>query len=274
MPLPSSFYDNFGPWAVVTGASSGMGVEYARQLAEAGLSVVLTARRKERLESLASEIKEKFSVEARVIPADLATDEGRAAVIDGTKDLDIGLLVNNAGFEVHGSFFRDSIEKHVKLINLNIVAPTVLAHTIGRRLADRGKGGIINVSSTASTPFPWTATYSGSKAYVTNFSLILRHELQEKGFTVTTIEPGPVETEMTGNSSGVDFSKSGMKLQPAKECVEESLKAIASNQERIIPGLQSRIAFTVVRALPYWLSMKLLDMFTRRIADPDMLKYK
>ena len=275
MPLPENFLTKFGPWALVTGASSGIGAEFARQLAAAGLSVAITARRKERLDALASEISEKHSVSTRVIAADLETDEGIRAIVDGTADIDVGLLINNAGMETHGSFFRDSPELHMKIIRVNTMAPTALAHSIGRRLADRGKGGIINISSLSSRPVPWAATYSATKAYLTNLSLILREELALKGVAVTVVEPGPVESEMTANAEGIDWSKAnmGMGLQSTADCVSESLQALSNNVPRMTPGFQGKIMSLVMKFMPHWLVMKLADASQRESFHPSLLEY-
>lgn len=164
MPRSSKFPDKYGPYCVITGASSGIGEEFARQLAAGGLNLVLVARRKPRLDAIAAALCAEYSVETMVIEADLATDAGWRSVVAATEDLDVGLLVNNAGVEHIGSFFHDSVDFHMKLIALNVTTVCALTHVFGKRLVIRGRGGgIINVSSMLSQPVPWMASYCASK---------------------------------------------------------------------------------------------------------------
>lgn len=274
MTLPVDFAQRYGPWAVVTGSSSGIGYQFSLQLAAAGLSVVLVARRQERLDALSKHINENYPVQTKVIVADLMQEEGWRSVVSETADLDVGLLVNNAGVEVYGSFFHDTLEKHLALISLNVTAVTALAHQIGRRITDRGRGGIINVSSIASTPQPWMSTYAGSKSFVSTLSLVLRSELTPKGVDVLALEPGFTVSEMTDRGKHVvDTEKLGVQYVSSEQCVSEALVALTNNKDRTTPGFMNRFMFFLVNILPTWLTMHLFSKKIQDLSDPEVFKH-
>jgi len=237
----------------VTGASSGIGLEFAKQLAAARISVVLVARRKDRLEALSSEISQQYSVQTKVIVADLSTPVGIDAVVADTCDMDVGLLVNNAGIAQHGSFFHDKVDMHLKLLFVNVSAVTALAHAFGRRFADKGQGGILFLSSVSSVGWAWVATYSASKAFVTNLALILRTELKSKGVTIMALEPGLVASEKSDTTGKtIDFKQMGSSIQTAEKCVSVALRSFANGCARKTPGLLNslRASYQYERALP------------------------
>lgn len=274
MSLPVDFAQKYGPWAVVTGSSSGIGYEFSLQLAAAGVSVVLVARRQDRLEALSKHICETYPVQTKVIVADLSQEDGWRSVVTGTADLDIGLLINNAGVSNYGSFFHDTVEQHLTLGAVNVTALTALVHVIGRRIADRGRGGIINVSSTASRHQPWMSTYSGSKAFVSTLSLVLRDELKSKGVEVLALEPGFTESEMTDRTKElVDTEKLGVKFITAEQCVREGLVALTAKKARTTPGFMNRFMFFLVGMLPTWLTMMLFSKLLKDHSDPEVFKY-
>ena len=183
-------------WALITGASAGLGVEFARQLTAKGYDVVLVARRKDRLQELARDF-EKQGRSTMVIEADLASSEGVAGVLRGLEERDVvpDLLVNNAGVGYHGAALEQGADKADAMLRVNVLALTELALTLGRRMAARGAGAILNVSSTSCfQPNPWFAAYGASKAYVTSFSLALAQELAPRGVHVLAHCPGPTRT--------------------------------------------------------------------------------
>lgn len=273
---PSNLKEKYGPFALVTGASSGIGAEFARHLAAAGISLVLVARRKDRLDALAAELSENYPVEAKSVSADLSTEEGLQTVIDFAKDIDIGLLVNNAGIEQVGSFFKDSAADHSKVISVNVNAVTVLAHGIGRKLADRGKGGIIFVSSIAASMFPWLSVYSASKAYVTALALTLREEMLTKGVDVLCLEPGLVSSEMSQRTAGsdvIDFNKIGFETMSAQECSGKALEALAAGKDRETPGFKNKVSAFLMGLIPEGLRMKAKGMLLGMAMNPELTKY-
>jgi len=184
--------------ALVTGASSGIGREFARYHARRGGDLIITARRSDALEALKSELEADHGVTVHVIAVDLGAPDGARTLYEAARGTgaEIGILINNAGFGGHGAFVERDLEKDLAMIDLNVKALVSLCHMVGGDMAARGKGKILNVSSTASyLPGPLQATYFATKAYVSSFSQALDEELRNKGVTVTALEPGYVETE-------------------------------------------------------------------------------
>lgn len=144
MPAPKQLLERYGPWAVVTEASSGIGQQLSIRLAEAGFTMVLVARRRERLEALSKYICETDSTSVRVFTADLSIEAGWCSVVKETGHLDVGLLVDNAGYGLLGAFYRFPIDSHLNLIFLNVSASTALAYAFGRRFAGQGGVGLFS----------------------------------------------------------------------------------------------------------------------------------
>ena len=180
----TSFPDQYGPWALVTGASSGMGTEFARRLAEKGLNVVLLARREDRLRSLAVELERDYSVRTRVVAVDLTRDDLLDSIRDATDDIEVGLLVNNAGFATSGKVLDNDLSVELAMLHVNSRAPLVLSHHFGRRMREQGKGGIIFVASTvAYSGAPGWSNYAATKAFDLTLSGGIARELHGDGAT-------------------------------------------------------------------------------------------
>ncbi|RIL05654.1 MAG: hypothetical protein DCC71_09595 [Proteobacteria bacterium] len=185
-----------GEWALVTGASSGIGAAFARALAAEGFSVVLSARRADRLERLAAELERERGVRTRVVPIDLAAPDGAARLADAVSDLELGVLVNNAGFGHAGRFDACSEERLVQMVQVNCTAPLVLAHRVAPGMRARGRGALIFTGSLAAKqPMPLHATYAASKAFVGLLGEALWAELRGSGVDVLVVEPGTTDTE-------------------------------------------------------------------------------
>ncbi|MEZ5386722.1 MAG: SDR family oxidoreductase [Prosthecobacter sp.] len=241
--------------AIITGASSGLGAEFARQLAPLADSLVLVARRAEALEEVKKTLK-SHGAKIHCCVADLATDEGRAALpafldAHGVKP---NLLVNNAGMGDYGSFCSSTPEKTRAQIELNITALTILTHALLPQL--RTPGGILNVSSLAGTlPIPDLAVYAATKAYVTSLSEALSVELAPRGITVTCVCPGPTPTNFGKNAKrpdGTDTNRDGQGLLriPPTQVVAEALRALRKGRSCIYPGLGVSIASQIFRHIP------------------------
>lgn len=227
----STFCEKYGPWAVVTGASGGLGKEFCAQLAERNLNIVLSSRSEDKLEDAAKQLEDKYHIKTACVSADLTSEEGLKKLYSVTDELDVGLLVNNAGLLYHGSFFHFDFGQHAKLIDLNITSVTALAHVFGKRFIKRGKGGILFVSSAAKKPMPWLASYSASKAYVANLAYILASEMSSYGVQVMSLEPGLIETDMTeDNLMNLDMPS----ITP-QVCVEDALSAFENKLLRTTP---------------------------------------
>lgn len=257
---------------LVTGASSGLGREFARQLASRTQELVIVARRQERLEDLAAELEAAHGhLRVHVYQADL-TDRGhRLQLIEALtkRNLLPELLINNAGMGDYGDFISSEWEKIEAMMELNITALTHLTHALLPALIASGNGGIINISSLASiVPIPDFAVYAASKSYVTSFSESLRIELLEHQVPVLAVCPGPVHTEFgktairTGGTNG--FSGREQLYVESELVVWESLYALSQNRPRLYPGLLVAGLATAVSLLPFALVRLLLSSRPRR----------
>jgi len=191
--------ERFGPWALITGASSGIGEAFARRLAEIGLNLVLVARREDRLRGLAEELQSRHSVIVRVVPVDLSREDFLPIIEQATKELHIGLLVNNAGIATSGKFLDNDLDSELALLYINNRASLILAHHFGnlmRKAAPRGRGGIIFLSSSvAFAGVPLWSHYAASKAYDLVLAEGLARELRQDGISVMALCPGATQTE-------------------------------------------------------------------------------
>lgn len=206
------FQTKYGPWALVTGASSGIGAELARLIAGKGLSIILVARRQERLEQLALEIEQKDGVKVKSILADLTTEEGIERVKTETQALEIGLLVNNAGREDSGLFLETPLKDALKTLDLNVRAPLQLTHYFARQMACRKKGGILFTASIVGFQgVPFIANYAATKAWDLIFAESLAAELKSQGIDVSVAAPGFTKTELSP-----DFNFTGLPMKPMR----------------------------------------------------------
>jgi len=195
-PRPFGFVRRYGEWALVTGASSGIGAELARQIAADGMNVVVTARRGDRLVRLASEIEKETGVATRVVVADLAEREGQRALLGAVSDLEIGLLVNNAGLGYQGRFDLQEGERLRRMVALNCEAPLVLTHALVKGMCERGRGAVLFTGSAAGhQPLPLHAAYAATKAFDRILGESLWGELRAANVDVTVLEPGTTESE-------------------------------------------------------------------------------
>lgn len=218
----------YGPWALVTGASSGIGEEFARQVAASGISVVLVARREERLREVAAELTARYGVGARVVALDLGRDGILGPVRRATDDLDIGLVVSNAGTGNPGPFVSLPNERLREVIQLNVITHLDLAHHFGQRLAERGHGGIVLVSAVAAAGgLPYMANDSASKAYVLNLGEALHTELRQAGVHVTVMVPVLVSTPVVAR---IGIDKLGLPAISPEQAVSEALTALAEGR--------------------------------------------
>ena len=191
---------------LVTGASSGIGVEIARELARRGQNVTLVARREDRLRAVAEEIGREHGVRAEVVGADVASAEGRRSLVDAVRanGRDVEVLVNNAGFGSAGRFQSLDGERETLMVRTNCEAIVALCAEYVPAMTERGRGAVLNVASIAAyQPIPYQATYSASKAFVLTFTEALSADLHATGVSATALCPGPVPTEF-GESAGID----------------------------------------------------------------------
>ena len=239
--------------AMVTGASAGIGTAYARELAAQGTNLVLVARNVERLEKLAQECRTDHGVDVEVLAADLSDPRQLAHVesrLWGSPRLD--LVVNNAGMGTFGAFHRHTVDDEMREIDLNVGALVRLTHAAVASMTHHGSGTILNVSSImALAPFPGSATYAASKAFVSSFSEALHEELRGSGVTVTAALPGIVRTEFMERADAhhLDGVPGFASLTP-EFVAQATLRAARKGKAVSIPGFGYRIAAALVGATP------------------------
>jgi short-subunit dehydrogenase len=263
MALPSPSRDST---AIVTGASSGIGVELARGLAKRGHGVVLVARRRERLEQLAAELTEAHGVRAEALACDLADADARARLPTeiAALGLTVEILVNNAGYGSGGWFIELDHDSEVRMIRVNCEAVVDLCHRYAPGMAERGRGAILNTASTVSfQPVVRQATYSASKAMARSFTEALHEELRLKGVSVTALCPGPVKTEfvdVAGMTSMAEEQPSFIWTTP--EFVAESgLKGLERNKRVVIPGVANRAGAIAGDLTPHAVLLRAMNRF-------------
>jgi short-subunit dehydrogenase len=238
---------------LITGASSGIGAAFARKLAVRGYAVILVARRVERLESLANELRNQYHVQAEVLVADLAdsADIQRVAeYVAGLDDLEI--LVNNAGFAVWGNYAETPVEQQLAMVQVHINASMCLCRAALPKMITKGRGNIINVSSVAAfMPKPRDVIYTASKAFLNVFSESLQMELRGTGVKIQALCPGFTRTEFHDKpqyeSLKLKQSIPGILWMNPDEVVDISLRALRSNRVIVIPGLLNRAIVTLAR---------------------------
>jgi short-subunit dehydrogenase len=268
MSQREAFTARYGPWAVVTGASSGIGAEFARQLAARGLAVAVVARRRERLQTLATELSAAHGVEVRVVVADLGRPDGVGALLEQVAELDIGLFVNNAGVGLKGRLVDTDPAVLRHLVELNCQTPLALAHGFGGRLAARGKGGIIMVASTGGfQALPWSAAYGASKGFDLLLGEALAVELQADGVDVLTLAPGGTDTEGPMNT-GTDPSRVPGKLMAVGPVVGAALVGLG-RRTLVIPGAGNRAAAWATRLVPRAVAARAAGRIMRRVMVTD-----
>lgn len=248
--------------ALITGASSGFGVEFAYLFAQDKHNLVLVARRADKLESLATEIRAKYGVEVLVMSKDLSDMTQVQSIYDElqSKNIHIDFLVNNAGFGDFGYFHEAEWSKLEQMIDLNIKSLTKLSHLFVNDMKKKGFGKILNVASTASfQPGPTMAVYYATKAFVLFLGEAMSNELSKTGVTVTTLCPGPAET---GFQAVADLGESklvkGKKLPSAKEIATFGYKKMNKGSLTVVPGFMNWINAFAVRFMPRGLVLKIV----------------
>jgi len=244
--------------ALITGASSGLGAEFARQLAPRAKCLVLAARRRDRLEALAAEVG-RAGLAVHCLVVDLGDEAETERFIGEVKalGLEIDVLINNAGLGDHGLFEESEWPRVKAMVDVNVRALTQVTHTLLPRMIARGRGAILNVSSVASfLPLPQLAVYAATKAYVTSLSEALRAELRGTGVSVTALCPGPVDTEFStvaerAGSNGAQLAPEYFKVS-AERVVREGLDAVEDDRARVVPGWLVFLTMTLTALMPFF----------------------
>lgn len=255
-----------GRWALITGASSGIGRDIARELAARGCHCVVSARRADRLEEVARELRETFGVQVEVEPVDLMVP-GAAAELHARleqRGRSIDVLVNNAGFGHHGNFVNNDFDTLTGLIQLNVVALTQLCHLYARDMVGRGGGYILNVASIAGlSPVPSYAVYGASKAFVVSLNEAISLELGGRGVVTSALLPGPTWTEffdVSGQRSTLYNRIMGMK---SEDVARIGVNGMLQGRSTVIAGWRHRLLMGVSRLLPRRLNAWMSWQFMR-----------
>ena len=252
---------------LITGASSGIGLKFSHKFAESGHDVILVARSEGKLLTLSQELESKYGVKAHVFTSDLSMPEASKRLYDELKEqeLQVDILINNAGFGLFGEFEETEMSKELDMIQVNITALTELSKYLGKEMVIRKDGQILNVASTAAfQPGPLMAVYYATKAYVLSFSEALANEWGPHGVKVAALCPGATKT---GFSDAAELQSSKLfqsGVMSVDEVVEEGYKQMMTNNKTVIvPGLKNRILTQSIRFMP----RKLITNIVRKVQE-------
>ncbi|SKC56768.1 SDR family NAD(P)-dependent oxidoreductase [Krasilnikoviella flava] len=255
------------PTALITGASSGLGAEFAAQLAATGHDVILVARSRDRLVALAERLATEHGVATHVLVQDLAAPDAARRVADevAARGLHVDLLVNNAGFGTCGRFEEIAPERDHDLLMVDVVALVDLTHELLPGMLDRGHGAVVNVASNAAfQPDPYFAVYGAAKAFVLSFGLALRQEYRHRGVRVLTLCPGPVETAFFDTIGTRRAAVTGAMTTPPP-VVRAALRALDRDRGYLAPGLGNALTAHLVPRRPRALVAALAERVTRTV---------
>jgi len=260
----------YGPWAVVAGASEGLGAEFARQLAAAGLNVVAVARRQELLDALAAELAAAHAVEVRTLALDLADREAPSRVRAATRDLEVGLLVYNAALSLIGPFLERDAADAERMLDVNARTPLLLVHAFGRDMSARGRGGVLLVSSlSALQGSPRIAVYAATKAFGLILGESLWAELRGRGVDVLAFCAGATRTPNYEASRPRRLSRLAPAVMEPAAVVAEALAALGRGPSGVA-GRGNRLGSLLLqRLLPRRWAVGIMDRTTRALYEPE-----
>jgi len=264
----STIQDFRSKWALVTGASAGIGVALARELASHGAKLILTARRQDRLDALAAELRAR-GVEVRTIVADLNDPAGPMQIYDATEGagISVDILINNAGLGLFGAFHTNPVDQELSQVRVNCEAMVRMARLFVPRMVERGRGWVLVTASNASfQPVPYLSTYAATKAFDRFFAVGLAQEVARYGVKVTALCPGATESEFFDVARAEAFKKRGM--QSAEEVARLGIAALARGQRTIVPNFSGRFTSILVRFLPVGLITYFVDKAARPVLPP------
>lgn len=255
----------YGDWALITGASSGLGEVFSRKIAAAGMNVVLVARRKERLDKLAKQLSDQHNTQTRVVCADLADEAETKSVISAVDDLEIGLLVNNAGILNTGNFLDNDLEDEIRLIDTNCKSYIILTHGLGNKMKARNKGALIFTASlTAVSAISRWANYAASKGFDLQFAEAIDAELKDYNIDVMALCPGLTHTEL------VKISKFNNPMTMDADVVVDIALNKLGKTNLVVPGLMNKFNFFSTRLNPRFINTRIFSAVVRPTQELEL----
>lgn len=268
--MQNEFLKKYGPWAVVTGGSSGIGEAFCHALAQKGLNIVLVARNQLKLQALSQELKSKYNVQTKVVIADLQVTNDIEKICIETDQLEIGLLINNAGSSDIRLFINKPADKITDQIYLQCLAPLRLTHFFARQMATRKRGGVIFVSSTAGLQsIPYLADYSAVKSFLLTFGEALHEELKPENIDVTVVCPGPTDTPGFQELTGLLSKNMGLPVSTSAQVANKTLRALQANRPLIIVGFTNKLLMFLARILGRQIWLKLVSKNMKKTVELD-----
>lgn len=258
--------EKYGSWALITGASSGIGEEFARRLASEKMNLILVARRKERLEILAAKLKEEHKVKIVTAPIDLSKKKFLEELKEYVGEREVGVLINNAGFGSNGEFINADADEEAKMVMLNCVAPVILTHHFVRPMVERKKGAIIFLGSVvAFQPTPFMTTYSATKAFNAFMGDALWYELKKYNIDVLSLNPGGTSTEF----QRVANSSTGPAPRTVQQVVNTAMKSLG-RKPSVVDGFYNKVLAVSSRLISRKLTLLIAGYITRKLYSKKM----
>ena len=251
---------------LITGASAGLGTHFAQAVAARGSDVILVARRADRLEQLAQHLRQKHDIDAHVIVSDLTEAGAVARLMEEVTELGLSVthLINNAGFGLRGAFAEMDGPSQARMLDLNCRVPTELTHAVLPAMIAAGRGGVLNVASTAAfQPGPWMAVYYATKAYLLSFSEAVHDEVKAQGVSVSALCPGPTRTEFFDVAEMQDSALSRFMAGPAEKVVADGLMALDANRAVRVSGMLNATIASSIRFTPRPLARRIAGELQR-----------
>ena len=249
--------------AVITGASSGIGAAFARELASRGTSLIIAARRTENLDRLAAELSQKYNVHVEVLTLDLTHPEAAQILLDACTRTDqpIDLIINNAGVGPYRNFLNTALKEHISTLQLNLVSLTAITHLFARHMLGQGSQGfILNVASVASyQSMPKFAVYCSSKSYVRIFSEIFAHEMRKTNVSVSCLCPGGTATDFLDSNNQKITGAGSHFLMSAEAVARIGIDGVLKRKRVIIPGMVNKMICLISKMLPSRLNILLAE---------------
>jgi len=242
-------------FALVTGATSGIGYELAKQFAQNGYNLIIVARPSDHLEQTAQELSTQFGVQVKPIAKDLFTDGAAQQLYDEVKatGITVNVLVNDAGQGVFGKFHEEDLERQIKIIHLNVVSLTTLTYLFLQDMVARNEGKILQLASVVSIlPAPLQAVYCGTKAYVLNFTEAIINELKDTNVTLTALQPGVTDTDFFNKAGAQDspLAKDKASMSSPADVAKDGYEALMKSEEKIVSGFKNKAQIAMSHVTP------------------------